>query len=286
MRESFTNTKELIDMKIDITNNVSSNRVSLMNEKEVAAKFDYWYKPYLYFRSVWDKYEQKRTGLGDNEGVIPQLKNNFPKNKHAQWYKPLGDFKDFKNPEDMTREDIYLSWVQKFNEYQEASDGRMKTFKEIAINVSYNLQKRVLGKNLYSEFDLAKGISYMLWRSAEGTKLEIDVLVELQKRFNNEHRRFVAAPSYYETYDVDAIMVNNKGEHLMYVSIKNLGAFSEKTIDNYRNIQGKRNPMIYVGYNKQNELGFLYPDEWDKYSLRKHLNSGKTITIDKTKKYK
>lgn len=252
---------------------------ALMTVEEIKQQFTYNYKPFWYFRSVWDNYQQKQTGLADGDGVIPELARLFTKNKNTKYYKPLGDFKDFNKPETVSQEDIYNHWLNEFNKVQFTIEGP-KTFKEVSLERAYDLQNKVLGKKIYTPYEIARGLSFMLWRCAEGMRLEIEVLIELQKRFNTPLRKIKAAPGWYETYDVDAVMINEKGQDIMYISIKNLGALSEETMNRYRaKNDNKKKPMIYMGFNDKKELKWLRPEEWSHQTLKEHLASGKTVKV-------
>lgn len=216
----------------------------------------------LYFvKTIWDNYKMP-DGMVESDTLINLLKVSFPDVESARVCRPLGDFKDFY---DMSCEEIYDAWVDSFTQLRVVSDGGMRSFINVMFDSAVELSARLQGvgskynsHKYFSRESFELGLSIMLYKCSLGVMLEAKTVRYFEKVYeSNPLVFFSAAPTSMERDDVDAVLYSRDSEEvLVKISIKCLGALSDKSLSKWRapkskGGKGKSIPEVYMGYHSE-----------------------------------
>lgn len=201
-------------------------------------------------KAIWDNYANPE-GMNGRESLIYELERVFPKDEAACKHRPLGEFKELL---DLEHEAIYEELINRFMKLRENRDGEMQSFMSACWLHAEDLYEEYMKKKDHlTEREFYKGMSLLLFQSTLGIYLEgeadrqLEVLIndsKLGRRF-----RYEEASWELEREDVDAIIVDRKTNQVVVnISIKCLGALSQKTVDTYRLKKKKTKPAIYLGF--------------------------------------
>lgn len=207
-------------------------------------------------RKIWDNY----SGFIPDRFTIPaRLSEYFQNYAPAKNYRPLGDFKDFENYENLTRADVYKKWKKTLEEVRFSEKANENVTMLFIIFKSFQKSMKLRGLT-YSDDFLSEGLSMLLYGSAEGVVQEfkvVELLKEKYKKFKKVGFEIITAPAWMEGRDIDAIGKLD-GKNVIIISVKNGYALSKKTIETKR-LKGKADPQIYIGLSEDgNGLEFIY----------------------------
>jgi hypothetical protein len=209
---------------------------------------------YEFVLKIWSNY---KSSIPNSQNIVGRLARTFSADFNCRSYKPLGFFRDLNVPgADVSRKGIYNAWVKRFTRDYDSGWHFSKTLLEVSIDQVEKVQA-TLGVKL-SRDRIAACLALIFYNSAKGVVEEIRITNELIEKYSNDPRfYYVAAPNSMEKLDVDGLLKERgTGKIVHYVSIKVFGAFSMKTIKEYRNVKGKTTPTIYVGIHNEGDTGW------------------------------
>lgn len=220
-----------------------------------------------FFRKIWDSYEDTympQYRIGNKECMLVRIKDTFGKYEPAARYmRPLGDFKDYGDEiteGGVSHQRIYEDWVRLLvTPRTRVKDGEKleSTYLKLMWFAYKAAQKEWFGAHRYDREYFFKGLSFMLFNTAWGVIQEINTI----NKFKDEYTKFgltvMPAEARDEGRDVDMIVVNDRTGKKYPVSIKNGNALSAHTVNQKRNVKGKKDPVFYAGLDTHGRLSFL-----------------------------
>ena len=207
-------------------------------------------KAYFSVKNIWDDFAAPK-GMGEKDSLIYELARLFPDVKPARIKRPLGEFKDLLH---LSHEEIYLELCNRMMEDRNAADGRIMSYPEALWPYAQNLMRAHTERSEWlSEGGFYRGLSLMLYRSAMGIFLEAEtsrlLTAKLEGSKLSKRFRYEEAPSNMENQDVDGLVIDLETEKpIALISVKTLGALTEKTVKRYREGKGKTKPDLYYGF--------------------------------------
>lgn len=198
---------------------------------------------FMEFKNTYDGYKMENK----SDSIISWLANNFgDDDSMIASYHPLITIKEIDS--NLDANDIYDTMRDRVQDHIKRNDTHHFPRLMDAMYhyyTEYQSENSDYAPSSYESF--VNSLSLMLYRSAMGIYMEFAVAKVLKNLFEH-HPAFdcVDATDKEEKYDIDAKLVGKGKEY--GISIKNLGAMSDRNIVNYREVFGKNKPVAYAGF--------------------------------------
>lgn len=209
---------------------------------------------YKFIAGCWNDYMKM---VDPSETVPAKVRLAFPNDEECQFFKMLGEFKEI--PVDSTREEIYNSWVKRFERIRQDGVLPNLSFLKIFLSQARKHQRELLESKMSNEYIIAV-ISTLLYNLSGGTWQEIRIIRIMTAKYKKtEYLRFRPAPANWESTDIDAqIYDKDTGEVIHNISIKCFGALHPNEIRKWRVAVAEKNERAY-----QRSIAKYKANGWD-----------------------
>lgn len=242
-----------------------------MSVEDIKLNFNENYRPFWWFRDAWDNFRDRRNKRYDRKSIINNLTEYFPNVEYVNKGKPLREFKVYQD-HIPTREEIYSDWLKYLNEPLENYKGKTNTLFNISIKAAYIRMMNEFGYQIYSPTQLTIAFSYMLWRCAEGVRLEVKAINLLKDILKEYNLTAEFGTHEMENEDVDCLVLNKDSEIVFKVSIKCLGALNSYSTYFFTKKHPETDFIIGFKNSYEDKLSYYIPPHKDINIIEEHFS--------------
>ena len=255
------------DLTLEDTIDYENAHAIFNDEERLKARWNngscFW-DEYRFTQTTWDNnynsyIKSRNWGYSKKDkdyihGVLSDLKKMMPKNHDEEGFKPLGDFH---SSGAATAKQFYETWMKKLMEVHtmriRKSDGSVVEREMTLAHAIYYLQEKYRHQRGVRSLPTAsfyKVLSVYMARLANGCSSEKHTIAVLDKRLKGTGLTCKEAPGSMEGDDIDAIIKDDAGNAVCYISIKCFGSISQASrVSFHRNRHtGRVKPDFFMGY--------------------------------------